>query len=254
MGQIISLVNQKGGVGKTTSSVNLASALALKKYKTLVIDADSQGNASRALNASKKHPFLYSVLLDSVPIQKAIQKTELENLFLIASNNNLAAFNIEGPKKKGWEFCLKENIQTLVTEFDFIFIDCPPCLGPLTVNVLTASQKFIVPLQCEYYALEGLSQLVETICRIRTHFNPQLQFQGILLTMFDSRNSLSHQIEVEVRKRFEDKVFQTIVPRNVRLSEAPSFGQTIFQYDPKSLGAKSYVALSTEFEKVAGLN
>lgn len=253
-GQVISLVNQKGGVGKTTSSVNLASALALKSYKTLVIDADPQGNASRALNVCKNTDSLYSVLLESLPIQQAIQKTELQDLFLIAGNNDLSAFNLEAPKKEKWEFCLKEKIQTLLPEFDFIFIDCPPSLGPLTVNVLTASQKFIVPLQCEYYALEGLSQLVETIRRIRVHFNPQLHFQGILLTMFDSRNRLSHQIKNEVRNYFEDKVFETIVPRNIRLSEAPGFGQTIFQYDPKSVGAKSYFDLSSEFEKSASLH
>ena len=249
IGQVISLVNQKGGVGKTTSSVNLSSALALKNYKSLLIDMDPQGNASRALNSCSEYPSIYSVLLESFPIQKTIQKTNLDNLSLISSNSDLSAFTLEAPKKENWEFELKEKISPLLTEFDFIFIDCPPSLGPLTVNVLTASQKFIVPLQCEYYALEGLSQLVETIRRIRLHFNPDLQFQGILLTMFDSRNCLSRQVEKDVRGHFEDKVFQTIVPRNIRLSEAPGFGQNIFQYDPKSLGAKSYFALSNEFEK-----
>jgi len=250
-GQVISLVNQKGGVGKTTSSVNLASALALKNYKTLLIDMDPQGNASRALNGSSRYPAIDSVLLESLPIEQAVQKTDLDHLFLIAGSADLSAFTLIAPKKEGWEFELKEKITPLLKEFDFIFIDCPPSLGPLTVNVLTASQKFIVPLQCEYYALEGLSQLVETIRRIRTHFNPELEFQGILLTMFDSRNCLSHQVENEVRSHFEDKVFQTIVPRNIRLSEAPGFGQSIFQYDPKSLGAKSYFELSREFEKRA---
>lgn len=250
-GQVISLVNQKGGVGKTTSSVNLASALALKNYKTLLIDMDPQGNASRALNGSPSYPAIDSVLLESLPIEQAVQKTDLDHLFLIAGSANLSAFTLIAPKKEGWEFELKEKTAPLLKEFDFIFIDCPPSLGPLTVNVLTASQKFIVPLQCEYYALEGLSQLVETIRRIRTHFNPELEFQGILLTMFDSRNCLSHQVENEVRGHFEDKVFQTIVPRNIRLSEAPGFGQSIFQYDPKSLGAKSYFELSREFEKRA---
>ena len=249
IGQVISLVNQKGGVGKTTSSVNLSSALALKNYKTLLIDMDPQGNASRALSSSNDYPSIYSVLLESLPIREAIQKTELDHLSLISSSADLSAFTLEAPKKENWEFELKEKIRPLLVEFDFIFIDCPPSLGPLTVNVLTASQKFIVPLQCEYYALEGLSQLVETIRRIRTHFNPELQFQGILLTMFDSRNCLSRQVEKDVRGHFEDKVFQTIVPRNIRLSEAPGFGKTIFQYDPKSMGAKSYFELSSEFEK-----
>ena len=249
--QVISLVNQKGGVGKTTSSVNLASALALKNYKTLLIDMDPQGNASRALSYSDDYPSIDSVLLEAVDIQKAIQKTEIENLSLISSNADLSAFTIEAPKKENWEFQLKEKIAPVLKDFEFIFIDCPPSLGPLTVNVLTASAQFIVPLQCEYYALEGLSQLVETIRRIRIHFNPELQFQGILLTMFDARNCLSRQVEKDVRSHFEDKVFQTIVPRNVRLSEAPGFGQTIFQYDPKSMGAKSYLDLSKEFEKRA---
>ena len=249
MGQVISLVNQKGGVGKTTSSVNLASALALKNYKTLLIDMDPQGNASRALSGSNDYSSIYSVLLESLTIQEAVQKTELDNLSLISSSADLSAFTLEAPKKENWEFELKEKISPLLIEFDFIFIDCPPSLGPLTVNVLTASQKFIVPLQCEYYALEGLSQLVETIRRIRTHFNPELEFQGILLTMFDSRNCLSRQVEKDVRGHFEDKVFETIVPRNIRLSEAPGFGQTIFQYDPKSMGAKSYFELSSEVEK-----
>ena len=246
---MVSLVNQKGGVGKTTSSVNLASALALKDYKCLVIDMDPQGNASRALSSDPNQPTVYSALSGAIEIQETIQKTELDSLFLISSNSHLAAFGLEIFKEKDWEFCLKKKIQPLVSDFDYIFIDCPPSLGPLTVNVLTASQKFIVPLQCEYYALEGLSQLIETIRRVKSHFNPELEFQGILLTMFDSRNRLSHQIESEVRQHFEDKVFQTIVPRNVRLSEAPGFGKSIFQYDPKSLGAKVYFKLSSEFEK-----
>jgi len=249
MGQVISLVNQKGGVGKTTSSVNLSSALALKNYKTLLIDMDPQGNASRALSVSNDHHGMDSVLLESLPIHEAIQKTQFDKLSLISSNADLSAFTLEAIKKENWEFELKNKINPLLLDFDFIFIDCPPSLGPLTINVLTASKKFIVPLQCEYYALEGLSQLVETIRRIRTHFNPDLEFQGILLTMFDSRNCLSRQVEKDVRAHFEDKVFETIVPRNIRLSEVPGFGQTIFQYDPKSMGAKSYLELSKEFER-----
>jgi len=253
MGKVISLVNQKGGVGKTTSSVNLASALALRNYKTLVIDMDPQGNASRALDSDSKKTNIYEVLCGLKPLEESLQQNLLDKLFLISSSPHLAALSTEIYGRTNWEFFLKKQIQKLEKNFDYIFIDAPPSLGPLTINVLVASRYFIVPLQCEYYAMEGLSQLVETARRIKLQLNPDLELQGILLTMFDSRNRLSHQIESEVRKNFEDKVFQTIVPRNVRLSEAPSFGKSIFQYDPCSRGARSYYDLSAEFEKEASL-
>lgn len=253
MGRVISLVNQKGGVGKTTSSVNLAVALALRDYKVLVIDMDPQGNASRALNSAKNQDGIYEVLCGKLSMENAIQKTDLDRLFLISSDHHLAGLSVELFQEKNWEFFLKNKIQDIKEKFDYIFIDCPPSLGPLTINVLTASHCFIVPLQCEYYALEGLSQLINTVRRVRESLNPDLKFQGILLTMFDSRNRLSYQIETEVREHFEDKVFQTIVPRNVRLSEAPSFGKSIFQYDPRSQGAKSYYDLSAEFEQAVAL-
>ena len=253
MGQVISLVNQKGGVGKTTSSVNLSSALSLRNYKTLVIDMDPQGNASRALDSLPSHPTIYQALCDKVPIKETIQKTDLDNLFLVSSDSHLAGLSMEIFHQASWEFFLKDRLKTLEKDFDYIFIDCPPSLGPLTINVLVASHRFIVPLQCEYYALEGLSQLIDTIRRVKNNLNPNLEFQGILLTMFDSRNRLSKQIETEVREHFEDKVFQTIVPRNIRLSEAPGFGKSIFQYDPRSQGARSYYDLSAEFEKAAAL-
>lgn len=249
MAKVISLVNQKGGVGKTTSSVNLASALALKNYKSLLIDMDPQGNASRALSSCPEKASIYSALCGKTPTQETIQKTKLEKLFLISSDIHLAGLSVEISKEDSWEFCLKNCIEEIKEQFDYIFIDCPPSLGPLTLNVLVASEKFIIPLQCEYYALEGLSQLINTVQRLKRNLNPQLELQGILLTMFDMRNRLSHQIEAEVRKHFEDKVFQTIVPRNVRLSEAPGFGKNIFQYDPDCLGARSYQDLSAEFEK-----
>ena len=249
MGYIISLVNQKGGVGKTTTSVNLATALALNNKKTLLIDMDPQGNASSAFDFNPEIPTIYSVLSQKTSLEKAIQKTELDSLSLISSDKHLAASEVEFLSEGAWEFCLKKNLDPIKEQYDYIFIDCPPSLGRLTINVLVASDECIVPLQCEYYALEGLSQLTETIDRVRSGLNPSLQIRGILLTMFDQRNKLSHQVADEVRRHFEDKVFQTIVPRNVRLSEAPSFGKSIFQYDPRSIGAKKYFDLSLELEK-----
>lgn len=248
MGRIISLVNQKGGVGKTTTSVNLATALALRSKKVLLIDMDPQANASSALKSRPSFPTIYSVLCQNWDISQAIQKTDTENLFLISSNSHLAGATVELLQKPDWEFLLKSPIHSLERDFDYIFIDCPPSLGPLTINVLVASHEFIVPLQCEYYALEGLSQLIETIHRVRENFNPQLKLRGILLTLFDSRNRLSHQVAEEVKKHFEERVFKTLIPRNVRLSEAPGFKKSIFQYDPHSAGARKYLELSSEFE------
>ena len=247
MGQVVSLVNQKGGVGKTTTSVNLSTALALRGYKVLVVDMDPQGNASSALGVDPKKPTVYKVLCGEIPLSEAVQRGELENLFFIPSNVHLSALEVEFIREEAWESRLKTVLQPFVEDYEYIFIDCPPSLGPLTVNVLVASDSFIVPLQCEYYALEGLTQLKETVKRVRENFNPRLRLKGILLTMFDQRNSLSHQIEAEVRRHFNERVFQTVVPRNIRLSEAPGFGKSIFQYDPRSSGARRYFDLSEEF-------
>ena len=247
MGQVVSMLNQKGGVGKTTTSVNLATALALRGYKVLVLDMDPQGNASSALGVDLKKPTIYQCLCKQIPLSEAVQPSELENLFFIPSNAHLSALEVEILSEPSWEYRLKSTLQPYIKDYKYIFIDCPPSLGPLTVNVLVASESFIIPLQCEYYALEGLSQLKETVRRIRENFNPRLELKGILLTMFDQRNSLSHQIEAEVRKHFNKKVFQTVIPRNIRLSEAPGFGKSIFQYDPRSAGAKQYFNLSAEF-------
>ena len=248
MGHIISLVNQKGGVGKTTTSVNLATALALRNKKVLLIDMDPQANASSALGSNPSAPTIYQILCRDQDISQAIQQTDMENLFLLSSNSHLAAASVEFLSQPKWEFLLKTHLQPLENEFDYIFIDCPPSLGPLTINVLAASHEFIVPLQCEYYALEGLSQLIETIQRVRENLNPRLKLRGILLTLFDSRNRLSHQVAEEVKKHFEEKVFKTLIPRNVRLSEAPGFKKSIFQYDPRSAGARKYFDLSSEFD------
>lgn len=249
MTHTISVVNQKGGVGKTTTSVNLSTALALRGHKVLMVDMDPQGNGSSALNADPNKPTIYQALCSGTPLSKAIQQGELENLFFIASDTHLSAFEIEAISEPSWEYQLKTILNPIANNYEYIFIDCPPSLGPLTVNVLVASESFIVPLQCEYYALEGLSRLKDTIKRVRENFNPQLELKGILLTMFDQRNSLSHQIEAEVRKHFNEKVFHTIIPRNIRLSEAPGFGKSIFQYDPGSTGARKYFELSEEFSK-----
>lgn len=243
----ISVVNQKGGVGKTTTSVNLSTALALRGYKVLMLDMDPQGNGSSALNANPDKPTVYQALCSRIPLSETIQQGELENLFFVASNAHLSAFEIEAVSEISWEYRLKAILNPIAKNYEYIFIDCPPSLGPLTVNVLVASESFIVPLQCEYYALEGLSRLKDTVKRVRENFNPQLELKGILLTMFDQRNSLSHQIEAEVRKHFNEKVFHTIIPRNIRLSEAPGFGKSIFQYDPGSTGARRYFELSKEF-------
>lgn len=247
MGVIIAFANQKGGVGKTTSAVNISACLGNEGYKTLLIDLDPQGNATQGLGFNKhtlEHT-TYSALLLDLPIQDAIRNTEYKNVYLIPSNSALAGAEVELIEMDNREYKLRTTISPIISNFDYIIIDCPPALGLLTINGLVSAQKVIVPLQCEYYALEGLGELLQTVKRIRENFNPNLEISGILLTMFQHTN-LSRQVVSEVQQYLGNKVFQTIVPRNVTLSEAPSFGKPVIYYDGKSLGAQAYIALTKE--------
>lgn len=245
----ICIANQKGGVGKTTTSVNLSSALAKKGHRVLLIDMDPQGNASSGLGL-RRHDFensnIYHVLIGEKRVAEVAQKTAIENLSVAVATPDLVGAEIELVDANQREYKLKTALHQVHDSYDFILIDCPPSLGLLTLNALTAADSFIVPLQCEYYALEGLSQLLNTAGIIKKSLNPQLKIEGIVLTMFDSRNNLSHQVVSEIKAHFGDKVFTSIIPRNVRLSEAPSHGVSIFDYDGKSIGAQKYLELADE--------
>ncbi|MBS1969068.1 MAG: ParA family protein [Bdellovibrionales bacterium] len=252
MAKTICIANQKGGVGKTTTSVNLSSALASLGKKVLLIDMDPQGNASSGLGIKRyesQDSNVYHVLIGERDIQETIQKTKDENLQVITANPDLVGAEIELVDMPQREYRLKSAIASIGDLYDYVLIDCPPSLGLLTLNALTAADSFLVPLQCEYYALEGLSQLLNTAGLIKKNLNPQLHIEGIVLTMFDTRNNLSHQVVTEIKNHFGDKVFNAIIPRNVRLSEAPSHGQSIFEYDQKSIGATKYYDLAKEVEQ-----
>ncbi len=249
MTRIIAIANQKGGVGKTTTAVNLAAALGILGQKILLIDADPQANASSGLGCHSIRPSLYEVLLDHTPLEKALVDTPYQNLYLLPASINLIGCEIEFAFREGKEHVLAKLIARLEEDFRYVFIDCPPSLGLLTVNALTAAQGVLIPLQCEYYALEGLSLLINTIKLVKRNFNPRLFIYGILLTMYDARNRLTKQVEQEVRKHFKKAVFETVIPRNVRLSEAPSHGKPIFSYDPSSRGARAYISLAREVLK-----
>lgn len=249
MVKIICIANQKGGVGKTTTSVNLASALADIGKKVLLIDLDPQGNASSGLGI-KRHEVSeftsYQLLIGEQSANKCIIKTKIKNLDIIPANPELVGAEIELVDFQRREFRLKDQMETQKNDYDFILLDCAPSLGLLTLNALTFAGSFLVPLQCEYYALEGLSQLLNTAGIIKKNFNNELHIEGILLTMFDTRNNLSHQVVAEIKEHFQDKVFDSIIPRNVRLSEAPSHGLPITHYDAKSPGAIKYLELANE--------
>ncbi|MBN1101964.1 MAG: ParA family protein [Deltaproteobacteria bacterium] len=248
MGKIISIVNQKGGVGKTTTAINLCASLAVAEKRCLLVDCDPQGNATTGLglNRAELEKGLYEFLLGSATDGEVVTRTAIPGLFLIGANYDLVGAEVELVSLEKREFRLQRKLEPLRPEYDFIFLDCPPSLGFLTLNALTAADSVLVPLQCEYYALEGLTQLLRTIKAVRQGLNPDLKVAGILLTMHDSRNNLSEQVAEEVRTHFKDTVFQTLIPRNVRLSEAPSHGKPALMYDIRSSGAQSYLALARE--------
>ena len=249
MGQVFSLCNQKGGVGKTTTAVNLASCLAQKKKKILLIDIDPQGNTTSGLGLDKNalQKTTYDALINSNSLSEVIYSTCLTDLFLIPSNPHLSGAEVELIHSENREFLLKEAVDRLKSDYDFILIDCPPSLGLLTLNALVASDNMLIPLQCEYYALEGLGQLLNTFQLVREKLNPALEIGGVILTMADFRTNLTQQVIEDVRNHFQDRVFQTVIPRSVKISEAPSFGKPITLYDPYSKGAKCYQEIAKEF-------
>ena len=242
----IRLVNQKGGVGKTSTAVNLAARLAAANRRVLLIDVDPQGNATSALGAEKGGHSIYNVLVDQIPTRDAIRATFMENLFLLPSDANLYGAEIELLDRENREGQLQQALSQLQGNFDYVIMDGPPSLGVLTLNVLVASQSIVIPVQAEYYALEGLSLLLQTIERVHGSINPNLEILGILVTMFDSRLNIAQQVETELRSHFPDKVFKTMITRSVRLAEAPSHGKPVIVYDFRSSGAQNYITLAQE--------
>ncbi|HDP98398.1 MAG TPA: ParA family protein [bacterium] len=251
MGKVIAIANQKGGVGKTTTAVNLSACLAVAEYPVLLIDFDPQANTTSGLgfDSKKLKNSIYNVLIKGADVNEAIIRTELEYLDLLPSNQDLVGAEIELVSSLSREKILAGIIPAVKDKYKYIFIDCPPSLGLLTLNAMTASDSVLIPIQCEYYALEGLSQLLNTIRLVQKHLNKKLEIEGVVLTMYDSRLNLSNQVAEDVRRFFDKKVFQTVINRNVRISEAPSFGKPIILYDAVSTGSENYMSLAEEFIK-----
>ena len=248
MSRIVSLANQKGGVGKTTTAINLAASLAACERRVLLVDLDPQANATSGVGVSKnERNSMYPVMVDGMSIKQIIQETELPSFHIAPSSVDLVAAEVELSDAIGREFHLRKALKPIANDYDYILIDSPPSLGLLTVNGLTAADSVLVPMQCEYFAIEGIAQLLNTIERVRDFLNPDLQIEGIALTMYDDRVNLARQVAEEVRRHFGEKVYKTVIPRNVRLGEAPSFGKPIILYDIRSRGSESYINLAKEF-------